>query len=69
VPVHVPSVVVSVCPLTALPETTGSDVLAGAAGAETTIVVAAESAVAEPDALVAVTRARIVEPTSPLART
>jgi hypothetical protein len=64
IPVQIPSVVVSVCPLTALPDTTGGDVLAGGAGAETTTGVAAESAELDETVLVAVTRTRIVEPTS-----
>jgi hypothetical protein len=65
VPVHDPSLIVSVCPLTALPDTTGSDVLTGAAGADTTTAVATESAVADDAEFVAVTRTRTVEPTSP----
>jgi hypothetical protein len=63
VPVHVPSVVVRVCPFTALPETTGTDMLTGAA--EATTAVAAESADVDAVEFVAVTRTRIVDPTSP----
>ena len=61
-PVHVPTVEVSVCPSRSVPETTGRTVFTGGSGA--TVVVGPESALALPPAFVAVTRTRIVPSTS-----
>jgi len=67
VPVQVPFVVVSVPPSIAEPEIAGATVLAGPDGAM--VALAAELAAREPAAFVAVTRSRIVAPTSAPVRT
>src|SRR5262245_40030417 len=60
--VHSPVFAVSVCPSRASPVTAGAVVLAGAAGS--TSGLAAERALVVPPALLALTRTRMVEPTS-----
>ena len=62
VPVHLPSIAVSVAPSSAVPEIDGSAVLTGAAGS--TAAVAALVADTVPAMLAAVTTTRIVAPTS-----
>ena len=64
VPVHVPASPVSTLPCCAVPEIVGSEVLAGWTMGATTAV-AAEIALLEPFAFLAVTLKRIVLPTSP----
>jgi hypothetical protein len=59
VPVHVPFVVVKVCPATAVPETTGATVFAGATA---TAAVEFEFADEDPAEFVPVTTHRIVSP-------
>ena len=64
-PDHVPFVPVTVCPTCAVPLSTGNPVfVGGATDAACTTAVAALSAIDGPEAFVAVTRARIVEPWS-----
>jgi hypothetical protein len=67
-PAQPPLVAVRVCPWTAEPETTGSDVLEGAA-VDVTTAVAAEVACTVPSLFEAVTATRSVLPTSPRATT
>ncbi len=64
-PVQVPGFAVSVWPAWGVPEIVGGDVFFGA-NAATTIAVAFDTATPLPSALVAVTRTRIVKPTSAL---
>ena len=66
-PVQSPSSAVSVWPSRTAPETAGTVVLTGGAGS--TVVVGAETAVAEPASLVAVTSLRTVAPMSAPVRT
>ena len=63
-PLHAPGLALRVCPLWAVPEMVGGDVLAGAVAAPCTTVVAAEVALVGPTVLVAVTATRIVLPMS-----
>ena len=53
-------------PTCAVPEIVGGEVFAGGAPADCTTAVAAEKSLTLPAALVAVTRTRIVVPTSPV---
>ena len=62
VPVQVPTAELSVCPSRVVPEMVGTAVLTG--GSATTTAVCADVACALPATFVAVTRTRIVEPTS-----
>ena len=66
VPLHVPVVAVSVDPSPAVPEIAGATVLTGPVAA--TVADAVVTALVEPAALVAVTRARTVLATSALVR-
>src|SRR3954465_11283050 len=66
VPLHEPGEAVSVWLSCAVPETTGSEVLAGGVGGAT-VAVGGESTVTDPAALVAVTRTSSALPTSPVA--
>jgi hypothetical protein len=63
-PFHTPGLPETVCPSWGLPEIEGGVMFVGGVGAAATTAVAAESAVVEPAAFVAVTRTRSVEPTS-----
>jgi hypothetical protein len=64
VPDQLPRSAVSVWPSCAVPEIVGAAVLVGAVGAAVTTAVSAELAEVDPALLVAVTRTRMVDPTS-----
>src|SRR5438094_380107 len=64
VPVHVPSVSVSVSPSVVIPEIAGGAVSAGGIATATTTALGVLAAEVEPTELVAVTTTTIVEPTS-----